>query len=250
MRSMMLNRHVLRALAGLLLAFCGTLTPAMAAPAKKAAEKPAAVKPAQGTNWATQTALTADGAHVLGNPKAAVKLVEYMSYTCPHCAHFESEGVSVMRMTMIASGKGSLEVRHMLRDPIDMAVALLTNCVPAQRFFALHDAFLTQQDHWFTPALSMPQDQQKRWFEGTLPVRMRAVANDLKLYDFVEPHGLSRIDADRCLTNEVLARRIAAQTTDAQSRGVDATPSFGLNGSILTGTHDWATLRPQLDARL
>jgi hypothetical protein len=239
---MMLNRHALRLfgrpLARLLLALGAlggllALNPAISAPARHAA-----AKPAPKGDWANKITLTPDGAHILGNPDAGVKLTEYMSYTCPHCAHFEGEGVATMRLTMIAQGKGSLEVRHLLRDPIDMAVALLTNCVPPQRFFALHDAFLTQQEHWLAPAFTASQDQQKRWYEGALPVRMRAVANDLKLYDFVETKGLSRVDADRC------------QTADATGKGVESTPSFGLNGTLLTGTHDWATLRPQLDARL
>jgi protein-disulfide isomerase len=26
--------------------------------------------------------------HVLGDPKAPVTLIEYASFTCPHCAHF------------------------------------------------------------------------------------------------------------------------------------------------------------------
>jgi protein-disulfide isomerase len=221
------------------------LAPAISAPAHHAAAKPA---PA---DWNNKITLTPDGAHVLGNPDAGLKLTEYMSYTCPHCAHFEGEGVATMRLTMIAQGKGSLEVRHLLRDPIDMAVALLTNCVPPQRFFALHDAFLMQQDHWLAPAFKASQDQQKRWYEGTLPTRMRAVANDLRLYDFVATKGLNRTDADRCLTNEALAKRIAAQTEDAtQKKGVESTPSFGINGVILAGTHDWASLKPQLDARL
>jgi protein-disulfide isomerase len=83
--------------------------------------------------------VTPDGGHMLGDPKAPLHLVEYMSYTCPHCAHFEAEGVPTLRLTMVSSGKGTLEIRHFLRDPVDMAVALLTNCVPANKFFFLHD---------------------------------------------------------------------------------------------------------------
>jgi len=246
---MMLNRPKLRPLARLLLAIAAlggllALSPAMSAPAKPLPKAPAAA------NWGAKVTVTPDGAHVLGNPAAKLKLTEYMSYTCPHCAHFEGEGVATLRLTMIAQGKGSLEVRHILRDPIDMAVALLTHCVPSQRFFALHDAFLMQQEQWLAPAFKATPDQEKRWYEGALPVRMRAVANDLKLYDFVATKGLSHTEADRCLTNEALARTIAAQTTDATSKGVDSTPSFAIDGVILAGTHDWATLRSQLDARL
>jgi protein-disulfide isomerase len=110
-----------------------------------------------------------DGGHVVGNPNAPLKLVEYMSYTCPHCAHFEAEGAPALRIGMIASGKGSFEVRHLLRDPIDTAVALLTNCVPANRFFVLHEAFLMNQDHWLAPAYAAPKDQRSAGSRGRCP---------------------------------------------------------------------------------
>jgi hypothetical protein len=49
---------------------------------------------------------------LLGNPRnAPVKLVEYISYTCPHCAHFEAESDAQLRIGFIATGKGSIEVR-------------------------------------------------------------------------------------------------------------------------------------------
>jgi protein-disulfide isomerase len=241
-RPLRLAARALLALMALLASL--TFSPAISAPAKEA---PAA---SSGKNWANTVSVTPDGGHLIGNPDAGLHLVEYMSYTCPHCAHFQAEGVPQLRLTMIASGKGSLEVRHYLRDPIDMAVALLTNCVPPAKFQFLHDSFLSQQAKWLTPAYSMSKDQQKRWFEGPTPTRMRAIANDLKLYDFVEARGLSRGEADHCLTNEALAKRIAAQTADGQAKGVQGTPGFLINGLLLTGTYEWATLRPQLEARL
>ena len=41
--------------------------------------------------WDRTVNLTADGFPVLGNPAARVKLVEFISYTCPHCADFNAE---------------------------------------------------------------------------------------------------------------------------------------------------------------
>ncbi|HEX8555004.1 MAG TPA: thioredoxin domain-containing protein, partial [Sphingomonas sp.] len=39
-------------------------------------------------DWSTVAAKTATGAYVIGNPQARVKLIEYASYTCSHCAEF------------------------------------------------------------------------------------------------------------------------------------------------------------------
>ncbi len=41
-------------------------------------------------NWAAQATLTPAGTHLMGNPAAPVKLVEYVSYTCNHCAAYSS----------------------------------------------------------------------------------------------------------------------------------------------------------------
>jgi protein-disulfide isomerase len=55
---------------------------------------------------------------------------------------------------------------------------------------------------------------------------------------------------DRCLADDALARRIAAQTVEGDKAGVTGTPSFMLNSDLLIGTFNWATLRTHLDARL
>ena len=58
-----------------------------AAPARKPAAKPAPTT----ANWAATVTITADGSHLLGNPRAATRVTEFVSYTCPHCAHFTKE---------------------------------------------------------------------------------------------------------------------------------------------------------------
>ena len=78
--------------------------------------------------WNTTVALTAAGGHLIGNPAAPVKLVEYVSYTCPHCAHFESESEAALQLSFIKGGKGSVEIRSFLRNPIDVAASLLVEC--------------------------------------------------------------------------------------------------------------------------
>ncbi|HEX3677730.1 MAG TPA: thioredoxin domain-containing protein, partial [Sphingomicrobium sp.] len=47
------------------------------------------VRPPNGGDWTGVVAPTQAGGFVMGTPKAKVKLVEYGSMTCPHCAHFD-----------------------------------------------------------------------------------------------------------------------------------------------------------------
>jgi protein-disulfide isomerase len=61
---------------------------------------------------------------------------------------------------------------------------------------------------------------------------------------------VSRGQVDRCLSDAAVLARITAQTERAGELGVDSTPSFAINGSVLTGTHEWSLLAAQIDARL
>lgn len=210
-----------------------------------------AAKPIPRANWVAAGSITAEGHHLLGNPGAGLRLVEYVSYTCPHCAQFEVQSEAQLKIGMVAPGKGAIEVRNFVRDPIDMTVALLTNCVPANRFFPLHTAFLRAQPTWIMPATTSSEAQRQRWTTGPFAARTRAIASDFKFYEFMGARGMSRTAVDRCLANEALAKKLAAQTDEAVDKFfVTGTPSFMVDGVLLAGTHDWASLKPQLEARL
>ncbi|WP_100866325.1 DsbA family protein [Novosphingobium kunmingense] len=212
-----------------------------------AATKPA---PKAAVNWNAAVAVTPAGSHVLGNPGAGVKLAEYVSYTCPHCAHFEIEASGPLKLAYVRSGKVSVEVRHLVRDPVDLTVAMLSNCGPKDRFFVNHGMFMRAQGTWMKPLLTASAAQRSRWTTGDLAARNRAIAADLKLYDMMATRGYDRPAVDRCLADGAMAQRLAQQTQDAQNAGVSGTPSFAINGALLAGTHEWTTLRPQLDAAL
>ena len=65
-------------------------------PAKKAAPRPAG-----GLNWAVTGSATPEGHHVLGNPAAKLRLIEFVSYTCPHCSHFETESEGQLKICLL-----------------------------------------------------------------------------------------------------------------------------------------------------
>jgi protein-disulfide isomerase len=150
---------------------------------------------------------------------------------------------------MVQPGKLSIEVRHLVRDPIDMTVAMLTNCGAPNKFFLNHSAFLRSQTTWIAAAQRATPAQQARWTSGTTVSRFRAIAGDFHFYEIMATRGYDRLTVDRCLADGATAKRLAAQTDDATKLGVDSTPSFLLNGDLLTGTHDWQTLKLQLEAR-
>lgn len=210
----------------------------------------AGAAPAQ-RNWNAVVAGTAEGTHLLGNPDADLRLTQFVSYTCPHCASFEQQADGPLRLTLIASGNGAIEVRPYVRDPVDMTVALLTHCGPPAKFFVNHSTFLRRQATWIGPLQNPSAAQRARWFSGAFARRTRAIARDFRFYQIMATRGYTASQVDTCLADEPLARRLAEATRRARDDlGIAGTPSFAINGVVVADSHDWPSLRRHLQARL
>ena len=199
-------------------------------------------------NWLTTVAVTPAGTHVLGNPDAPTKLVEYVSYTCPHCADFEIQADVPLRIGYIQPGKVSLEVRHVVRDPIDLTAAMLANCGDPSRFFRNHHELLAGQSRWLKRYEGMTDGVKARWSAGPIPARLRAIATDFGFYDIMARRGYQAPELDRCLSDEAKMRAIVAQRDAAAEAGVEGTPSFAINGALSADAHDWKSLETALKA--
>lgn len=213
-----------------------------AAPAKP---KPAATK----ANWNGQVRVTPNGSYTLGNPNAPVKVTEFVSYTCPHCAKLHQESDAVLRTTVIPKGQVSLTVTSYVRNPIDMTVAMLTTCGDPKYFFARHNAFMSTQDAWMAKLRASTEAQRERWSQGDYATRMKALANDLGFFTKMESFGMSRTQAEQCFANGKQMKVLEAQLEQATDLGVQGTPSFMINGKLQDG-HTWAELSQEISAAL
>ena len=200
-------------------------------------------------NWLTVVD-TAGGGHAIGNPAAKVKLTEFVSYTCSHCGTFAREGTNALDL-YVGSGKVQVDVRHVVRDPVDLTAAMLANCGPAAKFPRNHAALILSQPKWLPLVQRATAGQKARWTTGAGPARRRAIASDLGFYNLMIPRGYDRPTLDRCLSDEALAKKLADQSAaDDKKWNVQFTPSFAINGAMLAGTDSWRMLQPQIDARL
>lgn len=196
-------------------------------------------------NWDTVVARTELG-HRIGNPDAKVKVVEFLSYTCPHCAEFARASEGPIKLGYLAPGNINIEVRHLVRDPVDLTVGLLVNCGEPAKFAANHNAFLLGQERWIEPLGTSSQAQRQRWTTSGADGR-RAIAADFGFYEIMERRGYRRTDVDRCLADDAMARKLAETSAKEWDRpGIDATPSFAINGIVMPGTHTWPALERQL----
>lgn len=202
------------------------------------------------SNWSRTMLRTPAGTNVLGNPQAKVRLTQYVSYTCSECARFQVEADAVLQLAYVPSGRLAIEVHHVIRSPIDLTAAMLANCGAKERFFLNHSALLFGQARWLKPLSGASSVQRARWVHPDLGTRNRSIAADFKLYDLMATRGYDRQSVERCLTDQAMADRLEAQSKAATTAGVTATPGFAINGKLLSNTHDWAGLRPQLDESL
>lgn len=204
------------------------------------------------TGWTEKVSQSQVGGHLLGNPAATRKVIEYMSYTCPHCALFEQESTPALATGYIADGKTSLEVRNFIRDPVDMTVALLARCGEPRSFFRRHKGLLASQRTWLGKASALGRDGQAAWYQGDTNTRLKRIATDLGLYDELRRHSPLATDAqiNVCLANKAEQNKVLAMTKFATDTvKVQGTPSFTLGGKLLADVYDWKSLEPLLASR-
>lgn len=108
-------------------------------------------------DWNSVVTRQPSGAYLIGNPAAKVKLIEYLSYTCPHCAEFVEQSTPVLRAQMVKSGSVSVELRNAIRDQIDLSAALLARCAGPDGVAGATEAMFQEQSRWFPRAYSYQQ---------------------------------------------------------------------------------------------
>ncbi len=197
-------------------------------------------------DWSTTVSRTTAGAYVIGNPQAKVKLVEYLSYTCPHCADFSVESSSTLKGGLVRSGSTSVELRHAIRDEIDLAAAVVARCAGAKAFFGASEAIFAQQKDWYPRGLQFESANAQRMTYYSDAQKLRALADGAGLTDLARTRGLSDPALDACFADKADLERIALMA-DAAWAKISGTPTFELNGATVDHVN-WALLEPKLRA--
>lgn len=249
---MMMKPLLLSAAAAMLALATGPAAAGQAQPQQQTAAKPGggtlAPKPSR-NNWQATIARTERG-HLIGNPEAGTRLIEFISYTCPHCSDFAAKGEPALELVLLGPGKVNVEVRPVIRNGIDLAVTLLAQCGDPAGFKARHTALMLGQADWLGKARNAPASQQQIWLRGDKAGRMNA-ASALGLTTMLARRGQSQAELDACLSDDAAARKLVENgLADRGELGVNSTPSFALDGKLLDEVHSWDTLYPALSAKL
>jgi protein-disulfide isomerase len=164
----------------------------------------------------------------LGDPNAKVKIVEYMSMTCPHCATFHNTTFEEVKTKYIDTGKVYFIVREFPFDPRAAAAFMLARCAPEAQYHPFLSVLLKQQQGWATA-----QDAR-----GAL-LQMSKLA------------GFSQESFEACLTNQKLLDDVnATMQRGATEFGVNSTPTFIINGKKYAGALSIESLSAVVDSLL
>jgi protein-disulfide isomerase len=209
----------------------------------------AVIPPPPGGDWTQTVVETPEGGFRMGNPNAPVKLVEYASVTCPHCADFSEQATGPLTQ-LVKNGQVSWEFRHFLMFPTDPGLSLLTRCQGPGSFFALTEQLYADQPNWSAKVQSLPQAELQRLQALSPEQQMSAIVKTAGLDQFFRQRGMPQAKIDSCLSDEQAIQKLAALTSLAQKEGVQGTPTFFINGSIVQGASDWRTLEPAIRSAL
>jgi len=162
----------------------------------------------------------------LGDANAPVKIVEYMSMTCPHCANFHNNTFDKIKEKYIDSGKVYFVIREFPFDPRAAAAFMLARCAPENQYY---------------PFVSMLFKQQQTW----------ATAQDARaaLLQMSKLAGFSQESFEACLTNQKLLDDVnATMQRGAGEFGVNSTPTFIINGKKYAGDMSLESMSALIDS--
>ncbi len=218
----------------------------LAVPASSPAQRHRA--PAAQRDWSTVAVRTPEGGIRIGNPAAPVKLIEYGSISCPHCAAFSAEAANALRARYVRTGRVSWEYRPYLIFPTDPGIFMLLNCLAPGQFFGATEQLYASQNEWFGRVRDLPADQLQR-IQSLTPIQQSAaLVHAAGLDPFFRARGMSPAQINACLANRAGIERLTATTRRANALGVQGTPTFLVNGRVV-GTVGWARLEPMLAGR-
>jgi protein-disulfide isomerase len=148
---------------------------------------------------------------VLGSPDAPVTMIEYASFTCPHCAAFHGDQFQRLKEEYIDTGKVQFIYREVYFDRFGLWASMVARCGGEMRFFGIS---------------SMLYEQQQEWIAGGDPT---LISENLRRIG--RTAGMDDATIDACMQDETMAQTLVAWFQENAARdGVEATPTLFIDG--------------------
>ncbi|GIT86433.1 MULTISPECIES: DsbA family protein [Roseobacter] len=165
----------------------------------------------------------------LGNPDAPVTVIEYASYTCPHCARFHEGPFKQLKTDYIDTGKINFVYREVYFDRYGLWASMIARCAGTpESFFGMSDLIYQNQSEWSRAG------------------EPAAIVDELRKVGLLA--GLDRDTMEACLQNGDKAQTLVAwYQENATADGIESTPSFLINGQKYSNM-SYAEMAEAIDA--
>lgn len=167
---------------------------------------------------------------VLGSEDAPLTVIEYASFTCPHCASFHAGAFKELKKAYIDAGKIKFIFREVYFDKYGVWASLIARCAGPEKFFGITDLLLSSQRTWARADSDL------------------ASANELR--KLARLAGMSEDNVERCLSDEKKIKALVAwYRENATKDKIQSTPSFLIDGELYKNM-DYAKFVEILDEKL
>lgn len=165
-----------------------------------------------------------------GDADAPVTIIEYASFTCPHCATFHKTAFQQIKENYIDTGKVKFVYREVYFDRFGLWAGMVARCGDGQRYFGIAD---------------MIYDQQREWTAGGDPA---AIAENLQRIG--RSAGLGEETLQACMQDADKAQALYAfYQKNAEADNIRSTPSFIVDGQLFSNM-SYADFSALLDKKL
>ena len=148
---------------------------------------------------------------VMGSADAPVEIIEYASFTCPHCANFHATTYPLLKADYIDTGKVRFVYREVYFDRFGLWASMIARCGGEMRFFGMAELI---------------NEKQKEWGASGDPV---VIVEELRKLG--KTAGLTDEMLDECMNDAEQAKALVAwYQANAERDDINSTPSFLIDG--------------------
>ena len=155
----------------------------------------------------------------LGSDSAPVKVHEYFSLTCTHCAHFATVVMPQVKPKLVDTGKVQFIYHDFPLDQVALKAAQVARYLPAALYYPFVEALFSSQDDW---AFQPNEDYHA------------------SIFKYAALAGMDQATYDKAWNDDALAQFILDGQKQAETEyKITATPTFIINGKTYPGAMEY-----------
>ncbi|SDW89124.1 DsbA family protein [Roseicitreum antarcticum] len=166
----------------------------------------------------------------LGDADAPVTMIEYASFTCPHCANYHSNVFPTLKAEYVDTGMVRYVAREVYFDAYGLWAGMVARCGGEDRYFGIVDILYETQRSW-----AASNDG------GEVAENLRRIGRQA---------GMSNDQINACLDDRDTAlAMMGTYQENAERDNIRSTPSFMIDGELYSNM-SLPEFREILDAKL